>query len=254
MSVRDRYLTQHCEPKVITDAESAWSRVLEKHSTGSFYRGTFKNALERDKESYVITWQAIQEGINNCVGCKPGHVTTYREPVCPPEPEKGDIMFISEAPPPTGGFWDETSENDALRRNLCSILLPQIGNSKLLLESFRTNHYILVQTIKWPFLGTGMSVIRHAAISHIRYEISFIQPRGIIALGAVAGKALRILYPDSDFARSYKSGKTLEDMRFERCHAGGYPIRMAYLPVDRMIRKVNEFRSDILRFVEELAV
>ena len=131
-----------------------------------------------------MKWHDIQEEINNCHECKPA-LAMITKPVRPPEPQKGDILFMSEAPPPDGGFWEEKT-NDALRRNIGSIVTPELANVNLMLQKFRDQRLTLVQTLKWPFLETSIAEIRHSALRHIFQEISFINPREIIALGKVA--------------------------------------------------------------------
>jgi uracil-DNA glycosylase len=255
MSRRDKELMEHYEPEIAAGAESSWSKVLDKYGTRSFY-GDRSKAARHEEEPHEMTWTEIQESIDKCAKCKPELIkTSHREPARPPEPAKGDILFISEAPPPPGGFWEEKSADDALRGNLCSILIPQTGSPKFLLDSFRASHFTLVQTMKWPFLGKTVPEIRHSARSHIRYEISFIQPKGIIALGVIAGRALEILYPESSFAKSFKwSGRTLSpEMRSGRHEAGGHQVRITYLPVDRMWNQhADEIRADIKTHVRDL--
>lgn len=202
-----------------------------------------------------MKWNEIQEDINNCTDCRPAHPeslsSTYRQPARPPEPKRADILLISEAPPPQGGFWEQSSD-DALRRNLCSIILPQNKTTTLMLDGFRARSLAFVQTLKWPFLTTSISEIRHSTTSHVADEISFIEPREIIALGRVAGRALQILYPKSDFAGEFKRLKTIDALRSDEYDADGRPIRITYLPADRMWNQYdNEIRSDILKFISD---
>lgn len=165
-----------------------------------------------------MKWHEIQEGINNCTDCRPAHPEslspTYRQPARPPEPKRAEILLISEAPPPQGGFWEKSSD-DALRRNLCSIILPQNNTATVMLDGFRARSLTLLQTLKWPFLETSTSEIRHSATYHLAEEISFIEPREIIALGRVAGRALQILYPKSDFASEFKRLKNIDALRID---------------------------------------
>ena len=111
-----------------------------------------------------MKWHDIQEEINNCHECKPA-LAMITKPVRPPEPQKGDILFMSEAPPPDGGFWEEKT-NDALRRNIGSIVTPELANANLMLQKFRDQRLTLVQTLKWPFLETSIAEIRHSALRH----------------------------------------------------------------------------------------
>ncbi len=217
-----------------------------------------KSTTLNSLKSLHMTWHDIQESINNCSQCKPEHLETlsgfYGRPARPPEPRKGDLMFVSEVPPAEGGFWEENSD-DALRRNLCSVVLSQTRDGKSLLDSFRARHFTLVQTMKWPFLSKSVESIRHSARSHIANEISFVQPKGIIALGGVAGRALQILYPESSFAKSFKwwGGTLSPDMRAGTYEAGGHEVRITYLPVDRVWNRfASLIRSDIQKFVKDL--
>ena len=87
-----------------------------------------------------MKWVDIQENINHCELCRPRtpRISAFRcQAARPPEPRKHDILFMSEAPPALGGFWDESSVDDALRRNLCSILLPETDNVGQALDSFK---------------------------------------------------------------------------------------------------------------------
>jgi hypothetical protein len=65
------------------------------------------------------------------------------------------LLFISEAPPTSGGFW-RTGEYDDLRKNLFELLkdhglqIPLDINSKAAFEVFLSGDFFLVQALKWP--------------------------------------------------------------------------------------------------------
>jgi hypothetical protein len=69
-------------------------------------------------------------------------------------------------------------------------------------------------------------------------------------LGKVAGRALQVLYPKSDFATKFRQLKTIDTLRRGEYNADGLAIRITYLPVDRMWNQyADEIRPDILRFI-----
>lgn len=75
-------------------------------------------------EQLETDWQEIQDTINACRVCKDDRalfpVNPYpSRPWSPGLP--GRLLFVSEAPPETGGFWHVKSE-DHLRRNVLELL------------------------------------------------------------------------------------------------------------------------------------
>jgi hypothetical protein len=66
----------------------------------------------------------------------------------------GRLLFISEAPPVTGGFW-RIGVKDDLRENLVTLLqeqkfqFPSDVHSRAALAAFLSHGFFLVQALKW---------------------------------------------------------------------------------------------------------
>ena len=194
----------------------------------------------------MTDWQDIQESIRNCRMCQSvaGRVFTPFKGDWPtlPEPRRKAILFISEAPPPDGGFWTLQPRN-AKQDDLREKLLPLLNLSKLSLsgsdgelKAFCDSGYYLLQSFPRPLKDNRRNVIKtwlpHQVETHLRDQITFFQPSAILALGWPASTAVSMLWPRSTFARSFqRGGWKLQNVRgkiFEESHL---PILSAtYLP------------------------
>lgn len=156
-----------------------------------------------------------------------------------PEPRRKTILFISEAPPPDGGFWTiqpPYAKQDDLREKLFPLLGLSLSGSDRGLKAFCDSGYYLLQSFPRPLKNNRRNVIKtwlpHQVKTHLRDQITFFQPSAILALGWPASTAVSMLWPRSTFARSFqKGGWKLQDVRgkiFEESHL---PILSAtYLP------------------------
>ncbi len=103
-----------------------------------------------------MTWARLQDELNRCAEClllgTGLFTTTEASPARPPDPPGESLLFISEAPPPAGGFWRAASD-DALRDSLRRILddsdarLSTAG-ARAWLDEFVRRGFFLVQAIK----------------------------------------------------------------------------------------------------------
>ncbi len=105
-------------------------------------------------------WKQIQAKIDFCWDCLciGGDLLAPRNqnPARPPYIGERPVLFLSEAPPPSGGFWAPYPVQDDLRENLFGILrafgvyLPKDDHARETLDAFRAMGLFLVQTVKWP--------------------------------------------------------------------------------------------------------
>jgi hypothetical protein len=150
-------------------------------------------------------------------------IHTTELPARPPAPTGGELLFISEAPPPEGGFWAAPPVTDDLRRNLFSILqgkdvpLPN-ANAITCLTEFRSQGFFLLQTVKWPLCDSARglrpaerNLIEHSIHAHLAFEVSTTRPCAIVAMGRVAAYACGQMFRPCgfDFPRRTK----LEEVR-----------------------------------------
>ena len=114
-------------------------------------------------------WQDLQRGIDRCEDClRFGLGLLHRVdkfPARPPAPRAVKLLFLSEAPPITGGFWAAPPTRDNLRDQLFAILNQEgvpIGPSwsDRCLQDFVDRGYFLLQTVKWPLLKSAAQGLR----------------------------------------------------------------------------------------------
>lgn len=203
---------------------------------------------QSDREDRAKRWDNIQEEINRCTICRPAEVTKI--PKRPPVPTLNRPLFITEAPPKTGGFWAVSNPPDQLQRNLFSILpdlRPEFkdlkpGHSGL--ETF-ARHFYLVQTLKWPQSKQVASLtvqvrkaIRHSVEAHLVHEIQAARPTAIFASGAAAGLACCLLAPRSGLCEFFSARGFEEEVVGQRLLAqfpglGSIPVYFSLLLVNR---------------------
>ena len=208
----------------------------------------------------MTDWQDIQKSIRNCQMCTSaeGHVFAPFKGDWPmlPEPRRKAILFISEAPPPDGGFWTNARPDD-LREKLLPLLNPSLSGSDRGLTAFCDSGYYLLQSFPRPLENNRRNVIKtrlpHQVETHLRDQITFFQPSAILALGWPASTAVSMLWPRSTFARSFqRGGGKLQNVRgkiFEESHL---PILSAtYLP-SGYGWYWQDWKQDIPLFIEKV--
>jgi uracil-DNA glycosylase len=212
-------------------------------------------------EQLEIDWRIIQDTINACIVCKDDRALfpVNPPPIRPWNPGlPGRLLFVSEAPPESGGFWHVESE-DHLRRNILELLglaglrLPAKPYKQEALQNFLNANFFLIQTIKWPIqkgsfnkLGPAEKrrLVEHS-VMHLEREIGLISPTGILAMGNAAWDACLKLncgnHPLPDAGVETVRGK---DYKIE-LKQGLVPLNVTFLPVNQNMNR-SEQRSHIL--------
>jgi hypothetical protein len=161
-------------------------------------------------------WKQIQAKIDFCWDCLciGGDLLAPRNqnPARPPYIDERPVLFLSEAPPPSGGFWAPYPVQDDLRENLFGILrafgvyLPKDDHARETLDAFRAMGLFLVQTVKWPLQDSARSLrpterklIEQSVRAHLVPELQMLRPLAIICLGKVASYACSLCFPQSKF-------------------------------------------------------
>ena len=215
--------------------------------------------------AHVAVWGEFQAAINACIDCKrlgSGlmiHVT--EPPPRPPAPYGGELLFISEAPPSTGGFWAVPPVKDDLRRNLFSILkgrnvpLPD-ADADACLTGFSRQRLFLLQTVKWPLCvsarrlrPTERRLIEHSVEAHLAREINAIRPCAIIAMGRVATYACGKIFGSRGFdfppntkleeVRGGLIDVTYDDGRSRSLYPTGLPVRRRAADFDLIAQEIG---------------
>lgn len=167
-----------------------------------------------------VRWQEIQEAIRACLECErlKGELFGCFDrgwPEIPPSlPEP--ILFISEAPPRNGGFWGiqpAGEKQDDLREKLLPLVgVSPVGDERGL-NDFRGRGFFLLQSFQRPLaMAVGNAsiallneLLRHPAGLHLREQMEFFSPCGLLALGRTASAALSLIYPTSSFGQAFES-------------------------------------------------
>lgn len=224
-------------------------------------------------------WARLQTSVNTCRTC----LSEVRfEPVTPPpgrpwSPVRpGRLLLIAEAPPLKGGFWRPDVRDD-LREYLLALLhkqglqVPKEIHSKKALKAFLSGGFFLVHALKWPFAARngkrpsynrGLTsreqrrLVDHSVSAHLRDELRFIAPRGILAMG---NAAWRVSMELSDDPLSLLKTGRVETLRCKRPQKyeivlGGVstPVNVTLLPVGQNMRdprRRNAIEEDILEFL-----
>ncbi|MDE2916244.1 MAG: hypothetical protein OXM00_03300 [Paracoccaceae bacterium] len=180
-----------------------------------------------------------------------------------PEPRRKAILFISEAPPPDGGFWTIQPwqvKQDDLREKLLRLLTVSSSGADRGLTAFCDSGYYLLQSFPRP-LKISIAGIRcedlkvllgHPVKTHLRDQIAFLQPSAILALGVAASTAVSMRWPDSEFARAFEGGaRKLQVVRGKTFEESQLPMLSAtYLPSGNGGRWQKFWGKDIPLFVE----
>jgi uracil-DNA glycosylase len=151
---------------------------------------------------------ALWAGLDRCSGCQDRRFARAdgQPPGRPFEvPMKRPVLFIGEAPPPTGGLW-RCRNGDGLRDRLFPALPDWPADLDLesmeALERFVRTGYFFVQAMKWPLHHSSYGrletearrlAVGHAVEAHLDEEIELLDPTAIVALGNGAWHACSIL-------------------------------------------------------------
>ncbi|MHC1600171.1 MAG: uracil-DNA glycosylase family protein [Candidatus Methanospirareceae archaeon] len=142
-----------------------------------------------------MNWNALQEEIKQCTKCNEEGLSEVRCPdirVPTLEPGNVKLLFVSEAPPLNTQFYfyNEVS-NDRLRNRLFGIL-HDVGYEINSINDFYDAGFYLLPTAKCPSTRNGRNtapsarVIKLCAGQHLKREIAFIKPDGVVLLGRTA--------------------------------------------------------------------
>jgi hypothetical protein len=221
--------------------------------------------LPNTDKNIESSWEAVQAAINCCKICRSPGVNQM--PVRPPAPAPNRALFLTEAPPPTGGFWTVSYPPDQVQRNLFCILGDSRSEFKNLtpgrdgLNAFKEK-FFLIQAVKWPQKSSlaplkprDRMTIRHSVETHLIKELQIIRPTGIFASGAAAGLACCLLAPRSGLCEFFSARgfeKEVVGQRFlaEFPGLGSLPVYFSLLLVDRhrpiSKRHVQSFLNELM--------
>lgn len=214
------------------------------------------------------SWEDIQNSIRNCRMCQSleGQVFTPFNGDWPTlrEPRRKAILFISEAPPPDGGFWTiqpVNAKQDNLREKLLPLLKFSSSGSDRGLTAFCDSGYYLLQSFPRPLKNRIGNIgvwrlkrlLDHQVKTHLRDQIAFFQPSAILALGRPASLAISMLWPRSEFAREFEvGGHKLQSLSSRFFKEPKLPILAAtYLPSGNGRFWQKFWKKDIPLFVEK---
>lgn len=213
----------------------------------------------------MTRWQDLQGSIWNCRMCQRVEGTVFRPfnenwPALL-EPRRKAILFISEAPPPGGGFWTNARPDD-LREKLLRLLKLSSSGEDRGLTAFCSAGYYLLQSFPRPLKSSIAGIryedlkflLEHPVKTHLYQQIEFLQPSAILALGRPASTAVSLLWPRSTFAVSFQEGGgKLQNVRGKIFEDSHLPILSAtHLPSGNG-RFWREFwRQHIPLFVEKV--
>jgi len=142
-----------------------------------------------------MNWNELQEGIKRCTKCREEGLSGVR---CPDaraptlEPKNVKLLFVSEAPPlNTQFYFYNENSNDRLRNRVFGIL-HDVGYELRSIKDFNDAGFYLLPTAKCPSARDGLNaapgarVITLCAGRHLKREIEFIKPDGVVLLGRTA--------------------------------------------------------------------
>lgn len=211
---------------------------------------------------HQIHWESVQNAIDSCSICLNDRalIQVTPPPRRPSSPiASGRLLFISEAPPESGGFWQINSQ-DNLRRNILNLLvlagleLPNREDRQESLQSFLNANFFLLQAIKWPLKKNSFNklgpaekrgVIGHSVEAHLRHEVALVSPSGILAMGNAAWNACRSLSGTDDMLPD-AGIETVRRKDYEmKLQQTTVPLNVTFLPVDQNMNR-SEPRECIL--------
>lgn len=212
----------------------------------------------------MTDWNELQKRLDTCAECKKlgsGLIVHCENPPArPPRPRGGELLFISEAPTPEGGFWAPPPVKDDLGQKLFLILhrankpLPEPHNEASL-ERFTSLDLFLIQTIKWPLCTSARTLrpaerrlVQHSVEFHLEPELAIIRPSAIIPLGKVACYACGLMFKMRGFNFDHRA--KLEDVRGKLFRvkinaARDIPVCPTGLPVKRRAKDIPQITKEI---------
>ncbi len=214
-----------------------------------------------------MNWNKQQEAIKQCTKCRAKGFSKVR---CPDaraptlEPKNVKLLFVSEAPPLNTQFYfyNEIS-NDRLRNRVFGII-RDMGYELNSIRDFNDAGFYLLPTVKCPSARDGRNtapnarVIKLCAGQHLKREIEYIKPDGVVLLGRTAlqgflrlCKLWDVHVPDSmDLGRgtvSEVAGNVLEVKILDK----GVKVIPSYWPTRRH-RKYHEIGEHIRLLMDEI--
>lgn len=211
-------------------------------------------------------WHFIQRQIDACLIClsEQAYKKCEHSPARPWNPcHTGRILFLSEAPPATGGFWNAQAP-DHLRRQLLRLIGMELsGDPAAEIRKFVERDYFLLQSLKWPLKKTfnhfGASVqdrlVQHTARAHLGREIEAILPRAMVVMGKAAWRSC--LEISADAANLPIFSEVLGKNILIRIGTITIPVTVTYLPVAQNLQiseRAAAVRSHISCFLDQCKV
>ena len=219
----------------------------------------------------VHCWKQIQATIDSCQDCRRiggNLLTSYNQnPARPPYISGRPVLFLSEAPPPSGGFWAPYPNQDDLRENLFGILrdlhvpLPNNNHVQQTLVAFLAMGFFLIQTIKWPLRSSARNLrpderqlIEHSVRAHLVLELQMLPPLAIVCLGKVASYACSLCFPSPQFKFAPSTRlKSVRGKRFCVRSPSGFQIDLypTELPVKRRMAGRQRIVAEIQQMLQD---
>lgn len=217
------------------------------------------------------TLAEVWADVDRCEGCRDASFAKPDDP-SPARPDRPPpthpILFLGEAPPGPGGFW-QPGNGDAVRR----LLLPSLPEWPQALDWdsceattwFVDAGYFFVHTMKWPLLHHSYGrltprskrlAVSHAVEAHLGSEVELMAPSAIVALGAGAWDGCRLL-------ASRYGGAPLGDLRITAARLAHHSLHLpkgrdislhtTFLPGDineRLGGRGDTTRKDVVVFLD----
>lgn len=210
-------------------------------------------------------WERIQRDVDTCSVCLPDDAFKSYEyhPARPKYPRHtGRILFLSEAPPQSGGFWTESRADD-LRIKLMQLLgISPRGNTPQVIASFMEKGYFLLQALKWPLKKSfnhfgpvqQRKLVEHSASAHLNNEIQALKPRAILAMGKAAWMSCLLMSTSSSCRFDQGFEGNLNEKQTITLQGHVILWRATYLPVDQNLRipnRADQIQGHIQSFLAE---
>lgn len=211
-------------------------------------------------------WVSIQTAIDTCSVCLSEELfnATGYPPIRPGSPNNtGRVLFLSEAPPPTGGFW-RLNHSDDLRSSLMSLLDIQSEPPREAVDAFIEKGFFLLQSLKWPLVKTfnhlgpkqQRQLIEHSAQEHLRIEIDALRPKAILAMGKAAWLSCRFLSGQWNNEVSTQFEQSLGEMRLVTVRGNETKWMATYLIINQNLRlpeRAKAISVHLKKFIGEVA-
>jgi len=210
-----------------------------------------------------MNWNELQEGIKRCTKCRAEGLSGVRCPdvrVPTLAPKNVKLLFVSEAPPlNTQFYFYNENSNDRLRNRVFGIL-HDVGYELNSINDFSDAGFYLLPTAKCPSARNGLNaapgarVIKLCAGQHLKQEIEFIKPDGVVLLGRTALLGLfhlcnlwDVYVHDSAGTVSEVAGRVLKVKILDK----DVTVIPSYWPTQRH-RKYHEIGEHIRRLMDEI--